>query len=375
MNRPYFATIARGLEEVAARELETLGAGEIRTVFTGVHFTGDTALLYRVNLWSRVLFRVLVPVAEVACGDAGELYREIRRLDWEAYLDPGQTLAVHCTGKNRELDHTGHTALTVKNAIVDRQREREGKRSSVAREEPDIAIVVHIDGDRCSVSLDSSGRSLHRRGDHPAMGRAPLKESLAAAIVALSGWTDELPLLDPFCGSGTLPIEAARAALGIAPGLSRPEFGFQKWRDYRPELWKELVKEALSRQKSSPRATIHGSDADGEALRRAIDNARLSRVENCIRFRHEGIEGLEPPGERGVLIANPPYGKRLGNASELGATYRTLGDVLKRRFKGWTAYILSGNKELTQQIGLRSSRRVPLFNGPLPCTLLKYELY
>lgn len=375
MTRSYFATTARGLEEIAARELESLGAGDIRPVFTGVHFTGDTALLYRVNLWSRILFRVLVPVTEVACRDAEELHREIQRIDWEEYLTPEQTLAVHCTGTNRNLNHTRYTALTVKNAIVDRQRERGGERSFVDTESPDLLINVHIEGDRCLVSFDSSGGSLHRRGYHVAMGTAPLKESLAAAMLELSGWTDDLPLLDPFCGSGTIPIEAALKALHIAPGLARSEFGFQKWNDFQPELWESLVKEAKEQRKDSLPSIIHASDADETTLQQAIDNAYFSGVENCIQFRREEIDRLEPPGDRGIILCNPPYGKRSGDVSELGAVYKTFGDVLKQRFKGWTAYILSGNKELTKQIGLRSSRRVPLYNGSIPCTLLEYRLY
>jgi putative N6-adenine-specific DNA methylase len=375
MTRSYFATTARGLEELAARELESLGAGDIRPVFTGVHFTGDTALLYRVNLWSRILFRVLVPIAEIACRDAEELYRGVQAIDWQAYLTPEQTLAVHCTGTNRHLNHTHYTALTVKNALIDRQRERGGERSFVDTENPDLQINAHIEGDRCLLSFDSSGGSLHRRGYHVAMGIAPLKESLASALIELSDWTEDLPLLDPFCGSGTIPIEATLKALEVAPGLSRSQFGFQKWPDFQPEIWEKLVTEARQRQKSSLPSLIYGSDADGETLQQAIDNAYFCRVEEHILFTQTEIDRLEPPSDRGVILCNPPYGKRLGNAAELGTLYKTFGDILKQRFKGWTAYILSGNKELTKQIGLRSSRRIPLFNGSLPCTLLKYELY
>jgi putative N6-adenine-specific DNA methylase len=375
MTRSYFATTARGLEEIAAGELQTLGARDVRPVFTGVHFTGDTELLYRVNLWSRILFRVLVPIAEVPCRDAAQLHREARRIDWGEYITPDRTFAVHCTGTNAKLNHTHYTALTIKNAITDRQQDEEGERSSVDTENPDININAHIEGDRCLLSLDSSGSSLHRRGYHVAMGIAPLKESLAAALIELSGWTDEIPLLDPFCGSGTIAIEATLKALDIAPGLSRAEFGFQKWRDFQPDIWEKLLQEARKRQKPSLNSSIYASDADGEILQQAVDNACFCRVEDCIVFSQEEIDRLESPADSGIIVCNPPYGKRIGNAAELGAVYKTFGDVLKHRFKGWTAYILSGNKELTKQIGLRSSRRVPLFNGSLPCTLLKYELY
>jgi putative N6-adenine-specific DNA methylase len=375
MTRSYFATTARGLEEIAAQELETLGASDIRPVFTGVHFTGDTSLLYRVNLWSRILFRVLVPMTEIACQDAETLYEGIQAIDWRDYLTPEQTLAVHCTGTNFQLNHTHYTALGIKNAIIDQQRSREGERSFVDTENPDLQLNAHIDGDRCLLSLDSSGGSLHRRGYHVAMGVAPLKESLASALIELSGWTDEIPLFDPFCGSGTIPIEATLRALDSAPGLSRAEFGFQKWRDFQPDLWETLLQEARQRRKSSLNSPIYASDAEEETLAQAIDNAYFCRVENYIQFSQQAIDRLEAPSDSGVILCNPPYGKRLGSASELGALYKSLGDVFKQQFKGWTAYVLSANKELTKQIGLRSARRTPLFNGSLPCTLLKYELY
>jgi putative N6-adenine-specific DNA methylase len=354
MTRSYFATTARGLEEIAAGELESLGAKEIKPVFTGVHFQGDISLLYRVNLWSRIIFRVLVPIVEIPCRDAEELYDSIQGIDWRDYLTSEQTLAVQCTGTNYRLNHTHYTALSIKNAIIDQQRQQ---------------------GNRCVLSLDSSGHSLHRRGYHQAMGVAPLKESLAAALVELSAWQDDIPLLDPFCGSGTIAIEATLKALNVAPGLSRSEFGFQKWPDYQPDLWESLLKEAQEKQKIRPNAPIYASDADYEVLKQAEDNAYFCQVQDYIDFSLQSITDLEPPSDRGIILCNPPYGKRLGNTEELGTLYKTFGDVLKQRFKGWTAYILSGNKELTKQIGLRSSRRTPLFNGSLPCTLLKYELY
>jgi putative N6-adenine-specific DNA methylase len=245
----------------------------------------------------------------------------------------------------------------------------------VDTENPDLQINAHIEKNRCVLSLDSSGHSLHRRGYHRAMGVAPLKESLAAALVELSAWQDDMALLDPFCGSGTIVIEATLKALNIAPGLSRSQFGFQKWPDYQPDLWQSLLQEAKEKQKSQLNAPIYASDADYEVLHQAEDNAYFCQVQDHINFSLQSITDLEPASDRGIILCNPPYGKRLGNTEELGTLYKSFGDVLKQRFKGWTAYILSGNKELTKQIGLRSSRRTPLYNGSLPCTLLKYELY
>jgi putative N6-adenine-specific DNA methylase len=375
MIQSYFATTARGLEEIAARELESLGAKAIQPVFTGVHFQGDTSLLYRVNLWSRIIFRVLVPIAEIACGDAEELYCGIQTIDWQDYLSSEQTLAVHCTGTNAKLNHTHYTALGIKNAIIDQQRQQSSQRSFVDTENPDLQINAHIDHNRCILSLDSSGRSLHRRGYRLAMGVAPLKESLAAALIELSAWQDDVTLLDPFCGSGTIAIEATLKALDIAPGLGHSELGFQKWRDFQPDLWESLLQEARERRKSSLNNAIYASDLDQETLEQALDNAYFCQVQDYIQFSQKALLELEAPSDRGVIICNPPYGKRLGNREDLGSLYKSLGDVLKQRFKGWTAYILTGNKELAKQIGLRSSSRTPLYNGSLPCTLLKYELY
>lgn len=375
MTHSYFATVARGLEEIAAEELKTLGAQDVQPVFTGIHFTGDQELLYRVNLWSRIIFRVLVPIAQMQCHNSEQLYENIQKIDWRDYLSPEDNLAVHCTGTNYNLNHTHYTALGIKNAIIDQQREQTGKRSSVDIIHPDLQINAHIEDDSCLISLDSSGGSLHRRGYHRAMGVAPLKETLAAALLELTQWTPDLPFLDPCCGSGTLPIEATLKALDIAPGLYRAGFGFQKWRDFEPELWKKLLNEANQRQKFSLDAPIFGSDANRETLEEAKSNAAFCQIEEYIQFSRKQIEDLEAPSDRGVILCNPPYGKRLGDSQELGLLYKQLGDIFKQRFKGWTAYILTGNKELGKQVGLRTSRRIPIYNGALPCTLLKYELY
>jgi putative N6-adenine-specific DNA methylase len=265
--------------------------------------------------------------------------------------------------------------LGIKNAIVDQQRQQTGTRSSVDTEEPDLSIDAHIENDRCTLSLDSSGGSLHRRGYHPAMGVAPLKETLAAALLELAQWTPDLPFLDPCCGSGTLPIEATLKALDIAPGLYRSGFGLQKWRDFEPELWKKLIDEANQRQKFSLAAPIFGSDGDRSVLEEAKANAAFCQIEEYIQFSQKQITELESPGDRGVILCNPPYGMRLGDTQALGTLYKQLGDVFKQRFKGWTAYILTGNKELAKQVGLRTAKRIAVYNGSLPCTLLKYELY
>ncbi len=375
MTNQYFATVARGLEEIAAKELENLGAKNVKPDFTGVYFEGDKALLYKVNIWSRIIFRVLVPINTINSKNAEELYKNVKKIDWSDYLQIEQTFAVNCTGKNQQLNHTHFTALQIKNAIVDQQRERYNRRSNIDVKNPDILINAHIYENQCILSLDSSGDSLHRRGYRPAMGVAPLKESLAAALLEMANWTPDIPFLDPMCGSGILPIEAALKSLNIAPGLSRNSFSFEQWPDFDAALCDEIIDDAIQQQKHELDAPIFGSDEDFEMVRQATVNAKKCDVDHHLKLNQMTLENIEAPTDHGIIICNPPYGKRLGNSQELGSLYKLLGDVFKQRFKGWTAYVLSGNKELTKKIGLRTSGRTPIYNGSLPCTLLKYELY
>jgi putative N6-adenine-specific DNA methylase len=371
----YFATVARGLEEVTAKELERLGSNEVKTDFTGVHFQGDKELLYRVNLWSRIAFRILQNIQVVPSANAEELYREIYNINWSEYIRSEQTLAVNCTGGNKNLNHSHFTALQVKNAIVDRQFKDSGRRSDIDPENPDILVNVHIRDNNCTVSLDSSGESLHRRGYRPAMGLAPLKETLAAAIIELSGWQSDLAFFDPLCGSGTLPIEAGMKALKIAPRLYRQRFGFQNWQDYDSSLWNKIIKQAREEELQNLSQPIVGSDRNSQVIAEARENAAFCDLDREIQFQQLEVTDIEPPAPKGVLICNPPYGKRIGEVDELIGFYRLLGDIFKQRFTGWTAYILTGNKELSKQVGLKASRRIPLYNGSIACTLLKYELY
>ncbi|MCU0547919.1 MAG: THUMP domain-containing protein [Leptolyngbya sp. Prado105] len=371
----YFATVARGLETLAAQELEQLGASSIEPGFCGVSFVGDLTLLYRVNLWARLPFRILMKLHEFPCEDAEDLYQGVQSIDWSLYLTPDMTLAVKATGKSKPLNHTHFTALQVKNAIVDQQQDRFGDRSNVELQSPDLQITVHIDPERCTVSLDSSGESLHRRGYRPAVGAAPLKESLAAALIQLSGWQPEQMFYDPLCGSGTLPLEASLKALNVAPGLFRERFGFETWLDADLPLLENLIEVAEASQQENLPAPIWGSDRSPEVIEQAIVNATNCGVSNHVYFSTISLEEVVAPSDSGVLFCNPPYGERLGRDSDLGAFYKQLGNVMKQQFKGWTAFVLSGNKELAHSIGLRSAQRFAVYNGTLPCQLMKYELY
>ncbi|MEM8637893.1 MAG: class I SAM-dependent RNA methyltransferase [Cyanobacteria bacterium P01_G01_bin.54] len=370
----YFATVARGLESVAAAELTTLGAQHVKPDFAGVHFVGDRPLLYRVNLCARTIFRVLVPIAEFRCRNPQELYRSIQNIDWRDYLSTEQTLAIDCTGGNRHLNHSHFTALQVKNAIVDQQRQQTGQRSNVDPQSPDLRLNLHIYQQRGTLSLDSSGRSLHRRGYRQAMGRAPLKETLAAALIQLTGWQGDVPFYDPLCGSGTLPLEAALIARRIAPGRFRADFGFERWHNFDPQIWADVRAAAIEQEVTTLPVSIMGSDRDLEMLQQAQANARNAGLADQIHWLQAELSAIEAPSQPGILLCNPPYGHRIGIEEELGAFYKLLGDVLKQRFTGWTAYILT-TKVLSKYVGLQASQRTPVYNGALACTLLKYELY
>ncbi|MGD1903904.1 MAG: class I SAM-dependent RNA methyltransferase [Geitlerinemataceae cyanobacterium] len=372
-SRPYFATVARGLEPIAARELQGLGASDIAEDYMGVHFSGDRELLYRANLWMRTSFRILQPLREFGCNDVRELYDNVKAIAWEDVLSPDKTLAVRATGGNEALNHTHFTALKVKEGIVDRQWKQFGTRSSVDRDRPDVAVNLHVHRDRAVLSLDSSGDSLHRRGYRPAIGAAPLKETLAAALLSLADYDPSLPLIDPMCGSGTIALEAGMQARNIAPGLSREEFGFMGWEDFDADLWDRVCDEAIAQQRPAP-APIYASDIDPSVLGQAKYNAELCGLDSTIELAVRDVRDLEAPSDRGILICNPPYGERLGEVEELGYFYKRFGDVLKQRFKGWVAYILT-TKPLSKRVGLRAAKRFAIDNGGLACTLLRYELY
>lgn len=374
MTISYFATTARGLEEITAQELIRLGATAVEPKFTGVSFEGDRALLYKVNLWARTIFRVLQPIHNIQSNNPEQLYRNVRSIDWSEYVQPDQTIAVRCTGKNPQLNNSHVTAIQIKNAIVDQQQQKHGVRSNVDTIEPDIVINAHIEENNCILSLDSTGESLHRRGYRSAMGLAPLKETLAAALLYITEWTPEQALMDPFCGSGTIILEAALMGLNIAPALYRQKFCFQHWTDYDAKLWDNLLKEAKMSQKQNLPPMI-GTDADADIIKQAQSNAKACEIRDQVKFYQQHLVDITAPAESGILICNPPYGKRISEVEALFPLYKLLGDIFKQRFKGWTAYVLTGNKELSKKVGLRTSARIPINNGGIPCTLLKYEMY
>lgn len=370
-----FATCARGLEPVLADELRSLGAREVLPGRGGVGFQGDRALLYRANLWLRTAIRVLKPILTAPVTSPDELYEAVQTIDWEKYLTPEHTFAVDCNVRDSHLTHSKYAALRTKDAICDQQMQRHGRRSSIDTDTPMVGLNLHIYRDEAILSLESSGESLHKRGYRPILTRAPLNEALAAALVLLTGWRGETAFVDPLCGSGTLPIEAAWLALRRPPGLTRKRFGFQGWLDFDVGLWAELRDEARRGVLKALPAPIVGSDLRRDAVQFATTNARAAGIGHLLSFEQQDVRAaLPPPGEPGVLLCNPPYGERIGEEKDLRPLYALLGEVFRSRWQGWQAFVFTGNARLARDIGLTPAEKTPLFNGKIPCQLLRFDL-
>jgi len=371
---PLFATCARGLEAVVARELTDLGLPAVTPGRGGVHFSGDLRQLYLANLWLRCAIRVLRPVMNAAVAGPDDLYEAVRAIDWTAYLTPDHTIAVDCNVRDSAITHSHYAALRVKDAICDQFMERLGVRPSVDVEEPMVGLNLHIFRNEAVLSLDSSGESLHKRGYRPIQTRAPLNEALAAGIVLLCGWTKETPLADPMCGSGTLPIEACWIAIHRPPGLTRRRFGFQGWLDFDVRLWAELRNSARASAANRLAAPIAGSDARGDAIMFSHQNARAAGVGHLVTFTVRDIAAWRPPTPvSGTVICNPPYGERIGEEKDLLPVYRNLGELFQGRAAGWTAAVFTGNPRLADAIGLTPAESIPLYNGKIPCRLNIYK--
>lgn len=363
-----------GLEETLAGELTALGAADAWPENRAAECSGDKQLLYKTNLWCRTATRILLPIAAFPADSSDRLYQGVANIDWAPYLDPDMTLAVDAIAIESAFDNSLFVAQRVKDAIVDQFRRRNGKRPSVDADNPDLRINIHIHGDKATLSLDSSGGPLTRRGYRIEGGKAPLSEVLAAGIVRLTEWDMASALIDPMCGSGTIVIEAAMAARNIAPGLLRKQFGFMRWKDYDEALHRQLVREARQTVKADLPVEIVGSDIDRHAIDEAKANARRAGVEGNIRFEVKPFDKQTPPPAPGTVVMNPPYGERIA-VKDIEAFYESFGDVLKQKYEGYTAFILSGNPDAAGHIGLRTSRKMKLFNGPLECRLLRFELY
>ncbi len=371
---PIVAKTLFGLEQVLADELREIGATDIVPGNRSVSFRGGKAELYDANLRCRTATRILRPLATFRVRGADQLYRHAAEIDWLHYLSPTDTLAVDAVIANAPFDNSMFVAQKTKDAIVDRIRNATGRRPSVDTRNPDLRLNIHIVGSEASLALDSSGDPLSRRGYRQGGGRAPLSEVLAAGILALSGWKGDCPLVDPMCGSGTFVIEAAMIARGIAPGLIRPKFGFMKWKDYDSVIFKDLLSRARKRRRVSTSVPIVAGDIDRRQIGLSRANAERAGVKGDIRFETKPLTELQPPTGPGTVVTNPPYGERL-SGDRIESLYHEIGDRLKQAYEGYDAFILTGNLEAAKKIGLRTSRRIQLYNGPIECRLLKFELY
>lgn len=389
------AVVPPGLEESAAAELAALGADAVRPLRRAVACRTDIAGFYRLHLRARLPFRFLRELSRFPCRDRDDLHAGVQAAaDWDRWLPPERSFRVEASGSLPGLSHSHYSALQVKNALVDLQRQHWGRRSTIDLDDPDLVLHLHLSpgrpgggGPQAVLSLDGGGASLHRRGYRAAMGLAPLKENLAAGLIALTGWDGSLPLADPLCGSGTLLIEAAAMALGRAPGLlSGPgaprarSFALQRWPDFDPGLWRQEVTTAAALARETladgrPLAPIVGRERDPVVLQQARDNAAAAGLADVIRLEEGDARDFIPPeGPPGVVVCNPPYGARLGERQELEALYADLGRMLRERCSGWNLWLLSGNPELTGALRLRASRRIPVSNGGIDCRWLHYEI-
>ncbi|WP_299593081.1 bifunctional 23S rRNA (guanine(2069)-N(7))-methyltransferase RlmK/23S rRNA (guanine(2445)-N(2))-methyltransferase RlmL [uncultured Microbulbifer sp.] len=382
----FTATCPKGLENVLADELRSLGASVEREQPAAVRFNADLTMAYRVCLWSRMANRVLLNLGQTKIADAEGLYRAVVDIPWEEHISPTGVLWVQFSGTNQEIRNSQFGAQKAKDAIVDRLRKATGARPDVDKRDPDLSVMLRLHRDSLEIAIDLCGDSLHRRGYRTHIGAAPLKENLAAALLVRAGWPaiaeEGGALLDPMCGSGTFLVEGALIAADIAPGLMRDSFGFERWLNHQNDLWLPLREEALQRrteglQRSLPE--IRGYDADAKVLFAAESNIARAGLDKHVRVSCRPVAAFKVPSHRpvkpGLVITNPPYGERLGEQEDLRETYAELGRQLKQEFGGWKAAIFTGNPELCHSTALRSHKQYKLFNGSLPSQLLLFEIH
>lgn len=368
---PLVATCTRGLEDVLADELRALGAEAVAPGRGMVSCTGDLATVYDTNLRLRTAMRVLVPMARGQVRGRRELYDLAASVAWDRILRRGQTIAVEVAGSSRFFRNSVFAGQVVKDAVVDRLRASWGQRPDVDRTNADVRLHLHVSDGASSLALDSTGEPLSHRGYRPAGGPAPLAETLAAGMLLLAGYDGAQPLLDPLCGTGTLAVEAALIASATAPGLRR-EFAFERWSVHRQELFEEATRRASSGRHDPP-CPIVARDRDQRAVQATRRNLAAAWMDRFVTV--EQSDALDLRWHDGLIVTNPPYGKRLGDVSRLEGFYRRLGDRLKRHATGSVAWLLVGDPRLAKRIGLRPSRRIPLYNGPIECRLLRFDLY
>ncbi len=370
----YFAQAGRGLLEEVAAELAELGASNAEVQASGVSFLADPATMWRVNYGARLVGRVLAPLRSFPCRSVDDLYAAARDIPWERLLGPEATFAVSAAVAGEVITHSRYAALKVKDAVADRFRARCGRRPDVDRDAPLLGIHLHVSGTEAVISADTSGGALHRRGYRTEAVAAPLQETLAAAMLRFAAWDGERPLVDPFCGSGTILAEGLMRAGRVPPGFLRPRFGFEQLPEFEPSAWRRRKAELDGAMQEPPGGLIRGSDIDKHAVgaaRTNLNHLPHGRKVTVGRGDFRGLEGFPDA----TIVCNPPFAVRLGELAEVKPLWKEFGDFLKQRCRGATAWVLCGNRELVGALGLKPARRIPIWNGPLECRLLKVELY
>lgn len=365
-----------GLEEVLSAELQRLGARDIEVHNRAVSFTGDKGFMYKANICLRTALRVLVPIKTFIVQNEQDLYQLIQDINWEDYMDVSDTLAIDTVLNSELFTHSQYISQKAKDAIVDQFRAKHGIRPSVDLEKPTLRIHLHIFKDTCTVALDSSGESLHKRGYRDKTNLAPLNEVLAAGMVLLSGWDKRKTFVDPMCGSGTILIEAALIANNVPPGYFREQYGFENWKKFLPfdeELYGKIFDAAIDKI-TNHNQQILGGELSPNVAKKAKGNVKEAKVDDVVSIKISDIKDFEAPTGGGIVIINPPYGERMvkDNITEL---YKMIGDTFKKKFTGYDCWILTSNTEALKHVGLRPSRRITLFNGQLECKFVKYEMY
>ncbi len=369
----FFAPCPRGLEAVLCGDLEALGAQHVRGADGGVHFSGGWPLCYRANLESRIASRILWRVAETQYRNEQDIYQAVFDLQWQRWFDVTHTIRVNTTAIRCPLKSVEYITLLVKDAVCDRFRAHCNERPSVDTLTPDVRIHVFIEDDKLMLYLDTSGDALFKRGVRQHTNIAPIRENLAAGILRLAKWQPGTPLLDPMCGSGTFLIEAAQMSLNIQPGIARG-FAFEKLKNFDAAIWQAMRAQAIAAQLPPGPLEIYGSDLYGDALKAAQRNLEEAGLAECVQLKQANVLEISAPAEHGVLVANLPYGERMGELDELAELYPKLGDALKKKFGGWTAYLFTADKAILKLMRLSPSRRTPLFNGAIECRLLEYKI-
>jgi putative N6-adenine-specific DNA methylase len=369
----FFAPCPRGLERLLADELASFGAADIKPTEGGVQFSGDWALCYRANLESRIASRILWCVRETRYRSEQDIYQAVFGLQWQRWFDVTHTIRVNTTAIRCPLKSLEYITLLVKDAVCDRFRAHCNERPSVDTLEPDVRIHVFIEDDQLMLYLDTSGDALFKRGVRSHTNIAPLRENLAAGILKLAGWHPGIALLDPMCGSGTFLLEAAQMSLNIQPGIARG-FAFEKLKNFDAKLWNQMREQAIAAQLPAKPLELYGSDLYGDALKAASRNLEEAGLAECVQLKQANVLEISAPAEHGILVANLPYGERMGELDELAELYPKLGDALKRKFGGWTAYLFTADKAILKLVRLSPSKRTPLFNGAIECRLLEYRI-